>query len=124
KADAGHPQIFANRHLFEGGSDLVRTPQSEPGDAVGRQAGDVPAFEGDAARSGAHDAANDVEEGRLAAAVGTDEADDLPGRDVEVDAREGLDAAESPPDSLNDQQGHGQPPDRRKAGSAVQPTPG
>ena len=56
-----------------GDVDLKGSGQSEPGDFMGAQAGDVLPVENDAARHGREHAGDAVEEGGLAGAVRPDE---------------------------------------------------
>ena len=62
------------------------------------------------------EAANDVEEGRLAGAIGADDAEDLPLRQFEADLRHGDKTAKAhgQPFALEDGRGHLQPSYRRR----------
>ena len=65
------------------------------GNAVAGQGADVLALQVDAALIRVIDAADDIEEGGLAGAIGADDAEDLAGFHREADAGQRLDAAES-----------------------------
>src|SRR5437870_3543020 len=85
----------------------VKSADPALGDRMRRLARDVLAGEHDAAARRLVDAGQHVEEGRLAGAVGPDQADDRPLRDREVDVVYGDEAAELLPNHLGCQQiGH------------------
>src|SRR6185312_2030287 len=66
---------------------------------------------------------NGVEQGRLASSVGTDQSDDLPGRDLEVDRKQGLKISITAACAahISDGVGHASMPiyTRRTSGSAI-----
>jgi len=66
---------------------------SEADNFVRREADQAAAVEGDRAARGPQQAGDRAQGGRLAGAVGTDERDDLPGLDVQVDPVQRLDGA-------------------------------
>ena len=84
---------------------LERPPDAERRDAMGRQPEDRAAVEADVASVGRVEAAQAVEERRLAGAVRADEADDGAALDVEAEPVEGDDAAEVNREIAHAQQG-------------------
>ncbi len=70
-------------------------PSPWRGPAVGAQVGDVAAGQLDPPVVGGGEARDQVEQGRLAGAVGPDDPDDLPGRHRQASRRHGPDAAEA-----------------------------
>ena len=83
----------------------MRAGDTVAGDAVRRLAGDVLSLECDAAAIGRIDAVDAIEHGRLAGAVGADEAKDLAVVHGEVQAAHGLHAAKALADADNFEQG-------------------
>ena len=85
----------STRHLVEQALVLEGAGEARRRDPVRRQTGDVacPSNRIEPALAG-KSPVSDVEEGRLARAVGADHADDLAGLDDEVEALQGLQAAE------------------------------
>src|SRR5712691_7418760 len=80
----GRRDVVAHGQLDERPRELKRPRDAPPADPVRRPAGDVLAVEPDAAgRRGK--SAHDVEQGRLAGAVRTDEPDDFAAPDRDVD---------------------------------------
>src|SRR5690606_25646076 len=82
---AEHDVLLAG-HLLEGAvplEDVRQAPAQEPLRAL---AGDVLAVEGDGALAGLEHAAGHLEDGGLACAVGTDEADHLAAADLDGQA--------------------------------------
>jgi len=78
--------------------------------AVRRQAGELVRLEPGAAGLKTHVSGDDVDERRLARAIGADQAEDLPLLQLERDAVEGDDAAEPHRDIANlEQRGAGHP---------------
>ena len=75
--------------------DLEGAADAQAGDLVGGQAGDVPAAEKDLSVGGREHAADDVECGGLAGAVGADEAMDGPLRYGQVQFLDGMHAAKA-----------------------------
>src|SRR5207249_7625753 len=73
---------------------LERAPEAAPGPGVRRQGRDVRAAEHDPSPIGGQEPGDEVEDGRLARAIGADEPEDLPLVDAEVDAVDGPDPAE------------------------------
>src|SRR3990167_5163266 len=67
---AGEGDVIENRQARERPRDLIRASDAEPGDAMAGLVGEVPPVEEDAARVGTVIAADDVDERRLAGAVG------------------------------------------------------
>ena len=76
---------------------LERAADAEPADVVRRQAGDVAPVQDDGAGVGAQVAGDQVEERRLARAVGADDRRDLAAGHAERDAGHGLKAVEGLP---------------------------
>ena len=93
----GHVREQADR--LEGAGDPARD------DGVGPQPDQARPCERDPTGVGPHEAGHDVEERRLARAVGTDETDDGAARNDEVDAVEGDDAAEGLGDAAHVEDG-------------------
>src|SRR5262249_59739009 len=77
--------VLERRHLLEERGELKRPDETAGGDLVRPKPGDVLAVEDDRAGGGPQEAAQEIEAGRLAGAVGSDEADDLAFLDGEVD---------------------------------------
>src|SRR5439155_1677291 len=90
----------------EEGEVLERPPDAELRDPMGRQPEDRTAVEADITLVGRGEAAQAVEERRLAGAVRADEADDLPRVHVEGDGVEREDAAEADGEVTNGQDWH------------------
>src|SRR6185369_3763364 len=84
--------------------DLERPRDAEASDLVRPQPGDVPAADQDPAGTGRQEAAEQMKQGGLAGAVGTDESVQRARRNVEVDAVDRTEAPEVP-----DQATHRQP---------------
>ena len=83
RAGAAPTSTFSkHRHAAERPRDLVRAADAEPAAAARPQPGDVVAVEADGAGVGRERAGEDVEQGRLAGAVGADDADRLAGADA------------------------------------------
>ena len=75
--------------------DLVRAGEPGAGDPIGRFAGDVFAAKHDLAEIGLGYAVDEIEHGRLAGAVGSNQPYDLTVVDREADIVHGLQAAEA-----------------------------
>ena len=69
--------------------------QAQPGPGLGRRVGDVLAHERDPPPGRPQEAAAHPEERALAGTVGSDQSDQLPGRDTDIDAVEGGQAPEA-----------------------------
>jgi hypothetical protein len=78
---------------IEGLKDETDLPAAQGGEALWIQLGGVYAIDEDAAGGGLVDAADEVEEGGLAASTGTGDGEELAGGDVEVHVVEGADKA-------------------------------
>ena len=89
-----HSQVLAHREVVEQLRALPRPREAAPGAGVRRQSGEIPSVELDHARV-ANEAGDRVDEGRLAGAVGTDQADELSLLDGEIDAFDCVHAAET-----------------------------
>src|SRR5439155_9464838 len=74
---AGDANVVEDRHRPEEPDVLKRPRDSEPHDIVDAQTGDVAAAEADLAVGRLIDAGDEIENGGLACAVGTDEAAEL-----------------------------------------------
>ena len=109
----GHGEIGEGLELLEGARDAAA------GDAVGPQAGDLAAVEEDAAGVGRLEAGDQVEQRRLAGAVGADDAEDLALVDIEGDVGVGGEAAEALGHAFDvEQQAHVRLPPRRRMRSS------
>src|SRR5437773_1758038 len=103
--DADH-DVLEHGQRREEGEVLERPPDAELRDPMGRQPEDRTAVEADITLVGRGEAAQAVEERRLAGAVRADEADDLPRVHVEGDGVEREDAAEADGEVTNGQDWH------------------
>src|SRR5262249_23034999 len=83
-----HGEVAEDLHRLEGASD------AEPGDLVGLEAFEAPTPEKHSARVGTEQVGDQVEDGSLARAVGTDEADHRARRHLERAGAHRADAAE------------------------------
>ena len=90
-----HEDVLERRHAPEEADVLVRPREAEVRDPIGTQLVDGEAVEGDAALVDLVEAGDAVEEGRLAGAVGPDDADDGALVDGEVQGIDGQQAAEA-----------------------------
>src|SRR5262245_58939718 len=95
-----HGGVLEKLDVLEGARDAAR------GDLVSGQARDVLVAEDEAAVARIVDAADQVEDGRLARAVGADDGEDLLGLHLEAHAVEGAHAAEVHPQALRLEEGH------------------
>src|SRR5262245_55276393 len=87
--------VLEDGHSAEELSGLEGAREAARGDAAGRLPRDGGAVEPYFAASGLHEAADHVEQRRLAGAVGSDDAADLTAVDREIDPVERANAAES-----------------------------
>ena len=90
----GDEEVLAHREVVEELDRLPRARQPAPRPRVRRQRGELLAVELHAT-AGADEAADRVDEGRLAGAVRADQADELARADLEVDVDDGVHAAEA-----------------------------
>ena len=97
--------VLAHGHGAEEGEVLEGSADAEIGDAVGRRPQQRAALEEDVALVRGVEAAEAIEKGGLAGAVGADQADDLPLVDVEGDAVESDDAAETQAHAVDPEKG-------------------
>ena len=88
-----HLEVLGHRQGREHALPAGHHGDAEPGDLVGRRAGDVAPVEDDRAVGRRHDAGDGLEQGRLAGAVGAEQGHDLALAHLEVDAEEHLDVA-------------------------------
>src|SRR5260221_14064421 len=88
-------RILPYGHRAERPHDLEGAADAKPGDPVRRHPGDRRTLPPDVAAVEAVDAADAVEERRLAGAVGAGDADDPPPGDLEGHAVDGGDASET-----------------------------
>src|SRR5918997_2908585 len=102
-----HPDVVADRHRPEYLEALERAGDTEPGPLVGGHTDDVAAVEPDPAPLDRLQAADGVEERRLAGAVRPDEPRRLAGRHVQVHEVQRLDAPEGHGDLLDLEERHG-----------------
>jgi hypothetical protein len=91
--DGAHLQIFVDAHAREDTPAFRHLGHAPQHDLVGRQTGDVLAFQPDRAGPRARAAADRHQQGRLAGAVGADQGHDLAMGDIEVDPVQRLDGA-------------------------------
>ena len=96
--------VVAHRHGLEQGKILKRPTDPETGNAMARQLQQTLACEVNGAGAGLIEAAQTIEERRLAGAVRADQAADLPGLDIERDIVEGHDPAEAHRQSFDAEQ--------------------
>src|SRR5262245_20688188 len=89
-----HQHVLHRRHVPEEPDVLERPAHAEGGDLVGAQPGEGVAAEPDRALLGNVETGEDVEEGRLARAVGPDDGGDPSLRELEVHAVQGDQPAE------------------------------
>ena len=89
----GHQQVLQDGEAHEQPGELERTADAEVKDAIGRSVGDVVAAEAHRALLDALIAGDDVEQGRLARAVGADQAVDLALVDLQPAVRQRVYAA-------------------------------
>ena len=95
---AGRDQVVAHGEAAENLQALEGAADAAAREAQWRQAGDILALETHVTRGRLDLAENGVEQRGLAAAVRADDAEDLPGSDIEADAVDGLDRAIGFPD--------------------------
>ena len=100
-----HQDVVEHRHACEGEALLEQTAHTYAGDLIRRKVGDVVPQEGDRAAGSREEAADEVEDRGLAGAIGADEAQDLPGVDLEVEALDCREATEVLGESLRLEQG-------------------
>ena len=96
----GEEEIVPDREVAEQQRRLVGAPQSHADAVVGRHLGDVLAEEAHAARGRREVAGDDVEQRRLAGAIGPDHRPPLARRHRERDVLDGAQRAECPRDAL------------------------
>ena len=95
--------VLDRRQPGEQADALQRAGDPEPGELVRANPVQHGLAEPHAAGVGAHEAADDVEQRRLARAVGADDADDLAGRDRQRDVVERRQAAEAHRETVHPQ---------------------
>ncbi len=88
-------QVLFHRHVVECPRNLESPRDTQPAGAGRTQIRDVPPFEPDAAMVGPIDAADHIEDGGLAGAVGTDQPQYLPLGHIKRNAVHGADATEA-----------------------------
>ncbi len=91
--EPAHQQVLVDRQAREDPATLRRLPDSLADDFVGRNVGDVGALELHPAGARVEQAADGLESGGLAGAVGADQGHDLAAVDLEGDPPEGVDRA-------------------------------
>jgi hypothetical protein len=89
-----HNQVFAHAHAVEDMRDLKRAHQAVAAQSMGRPTGDVGTIEQDAPAVGPHETGDDIEQSRLAGAVGADQAGDAAFRYFETAIVDSVNAAE------------------------------
>src|SRR5262249_28115752 len=92
---AGHEHVVEHRHLPEEADILKRAGNPRRGDGRRLLVGKVDAVEANAARVGAVDTGDQIEDRGLARAIGTNESEDRPLGDGKSDSGDGFDAAEA-----------------------------
>ncbi len=113
KGAVGLVAVEAGQHVLEHGllakelDVLEGPPDAEPADHIRLEPGDVMAVEQDTPGGRLHHAGNGVDEGRLAGAVGADQAADLAGLDVERQLGDGGDTTEADRHASELEQAHG-----------------
>src|SRR5207244_8610240 len=120
----GDEHVLEHRQAPEQPGELERPPDAKPEHPVGRGVSDLHAVEAHLALLDALIAGDDVEQRRLARAVGTDQAVDLPVADRQAAVRQGTYAAERLRDAADfEQRAHRTAPamSRRTAGSRAAP---
>src|SRR5215468_6914108 len=100
RAGEAHGHVVRHRELAEELRGLKGAGDAEARDGVGRGAGDAEAAQCDVAPIRAVVAGEDVQQGRLARAVGADDGGDTGGGDGERDIVEGGHAAEAHGDTV------------------------
>ena len=95
-------EILGHGEFAEGGGLLGEVTEAEAGALVHAEFGDLATVESNATAGGGHEADNHVKGGGLAGAVGAEEADDLTGGDVEIDAIDDIAGAEGFDEALRD----------------------
>ena len=109
----GKIRCWMRGHLLEERGELESSDESASGDLVRLETGDALAVEDDRAAGRSEKAAQQIEAGRLAGAVGADQTDDLTLVDGEIDVADGRQPAELRP--LTFQRGY----TRQAAGSVL-----
>ncbi len=107
---AAEQEVLQDRGVLEELDVLEGARDAAPGDLVRRHARDVLVAEDEPARARIVDPRDEVEDGRLAGAVRTDDREDLALRDVEAHAVDGANAAE-----VDHEPVRGEEPHRRRS---------
>src|SRR5439155_9083877 len=102
---AAEQQVLQHGRVLEELDVLKRARDPAPRDLVRRHAGDVLVAEDQAAARRVVDPRDEIEDGRLARAVRTDDREDLPLFDGEGDAVDGANAAEVDDESVRGEEG-------------------
>ena len=101
-----HQQVGQHRGVLEQLYVLKGAGDAEPGDLVRRDLGDVAALEEQLARGRVVEPRDQVEDRRLAGAVGADDGEDLALLDAEAHAVDCLEAAELQRDAVDREEAH------------------
>src|SRR2546427_727533 len=117
-------QVFEDRHRREDLGHLERAAHTEPGDLARREADELLAAKTDRASARVRVTGDEVDERRLARAVGADDGDDLLGRDGDVDVAGGHDLIEQLRESAHLQHRRARHARARFRSSADQSPPG
>src|SRR5438552_1133809 len=117
-------QVFEDRHRREDLRHLERAAHTEPGDLARREADELLAAKADRASARVRVTGDEVDERRLARAVGADDGDDLLGRDGDVDVAGGHDLIEQLRESAHLQHRRARHARARFRSSADQSPPG
>ena len=107
-------EVFEHGHVVVI-AEMVGHPADEPAD-VGRVVDDIDAADLGGAHGGVVEGGEDPHGGRLAGAVGADEAADRAVRDLEGDAVDGLELAEVAVEVVDDDGGHGRGGGKKEEG--------
>ena len=102
----GRDQVLTDRRALYQTDVLERTPEPERRPLVHGQVGDLLTPVDDAAGVGRVEAGDQVEQRRLAGAVGTDDADDFVLVDGDAHVQVGLDASEADGQVVSLKHGH------------------
>src|SRR6266849_5459704 len=90
----GHADILAHAQMGKDGGDLERPHHAAPGDLGGLEGGDVAAVVDDLPSAGVEKLGQEIEDGRLARAVRTDQRVDRAAADLDVHPLHRAEAAE------------------------------
>src|SRR5262245_42855400 len=98
--------VLQHRHVLKQRRQLKGTHQTTRHDLMRFEAGNLLAIEGDGARRGRQKTAQQVETGGLASSIWTNQGDDFPLSDAEIDTVDSCQATEVLGEMVCFQQGH------------------